>query len=300
MVKLNNQPDQIRQIAIFGGTHGNEITGIKLAQKFLESPELITRPSLSAKAYIANHQAIRHNTRYINQDLNRQFLLEDLNNPQLKGYEQLLAKSIYRNLQQNQTDLVIDLHSTTAAMDLTLILSQEDPWLLRLGAYLTNINPLVKIVLPSAQENSRHLRSICGLGMTIEVGAIAHGTFNATWLEKTEALIYSILDYLDHWNHNQTLNYPETLTLFRSIQSVSYPKNLDQEITATIHPQLLAQDYQPLNPDEPMFLSLDRTTFTPYLGKQSVYPIFIAEASYIEKNIAMILTKKQTVALKEN
>lgn len=300
MIKGNKQPKQIRQIAIVGGTHGNEITGIKLAEKFLEFPQLIERSSFSAKTYIANPQAIKLNTRYIEQDLNRQFLREDLKNPHLNGYEELLAKSIYRDLQQNQTDLVIDLHSTTAAMGLTLILSQADPWLFHLAAYLTAINPLVKVVLPSPSENSHRLRSSCDLGLTVEVGAIAHGTFDAGWMKQTETLIHNILDYLEYWNNNQTIDYPETFNLFSSFEAVKYPRNSLGKICATVHPQLLAQDYLPLEPHSPLFLNLDHTTVTFYLGHHSVYPIFIAEASYLEKNIAMILTKKQKITLSDN
>ena len=300
MIRSHQQPRQIRQVAIFGGTHGNEITGIRLAEKFLKSPQLIERPSLNTHVYLANLQAIRQNIRYVEQDLNRQFLLEDLNNPHLKGYEELLAKSIYRDLQQNQTDLVIDLHSTTAAMGLTLILSQADPWLFHLAAYLTAINPLVKVVLPLPSENSHRLRNSCDLGLTVEVGAIAHGTFDAGWMEQTETLIHNILDYLEYWNNNQTIDYPETFSLFSSFEAVKYPRNSLGEICATVHPQLLAQDYLPLEPHSPLFLSLDHTTVTFYLGNHSVYPIFIAEASYLEKDIAMILTKKQKITLSDN
>ena len=297
MIKSNHQPKQIRHVAIVGGTHGNEITGIKLAEKLLDFPQLIERSSFSVKVYLANPQAIRLNTRYIEQDLNRQFLLEDLKNFHLKGYEELLAKSIYRDLQQNQTDLIIDLHSTTAAMDLTLILSQADPWLFHLAAYLTAINPLVKVVLPSASENSHRLRSSCDLGMTIEVGAIAHGTFDLGWVEKTEALIHNILDYIGYWNNNQTIDYPETFTLFNSFKAVEYPKNSLGEIGAKVHPRLLSKDYSPLNPHSPLFLSLDRTNITFYSGNCTVYPIFIAEESYVEQDIAMVLTDKQTISL---
>jgi aspartoacylase len=59
-----------------------------------------------------------------------------------------------------------------------------------------------------------------------------------------------------------------------------------------IHPLLQFQDYQPLYPDAPMFLTFTRETIC-YQGESTVFPIFINEAAYHEKGIAMTLTEKQ-------
>jgi aspartoacylase len=59
-----------------------------------------------------------------------------------------------------------------------------------------------------------------------------------------------------------------------------------------IHPLLQFQDYQPLYPDAPMFLTFTGETIC-YQGESTVFPIFINEAAYHEKGIAMTLTEKQ-------
>ncbi|MDP8932677.1 MAG: succinylglutamate desuccinylase/aspartoacylase family protein, partial [Cyanobacteriota bacterium] len=48
------------------------------------------------------------------------------------------------------------------------------------------------------------------------------------------------------------------------------------------------------NPGDPMFLTFDGESVL-YEGKSTVYPIFINEAAYYEKGIAMCFTQKQIV-----
>ncbi|ALF55864.1 hypothetical protein ACX27_28285 [Nostoc piscinale CENA21] len=63
-----------------------------------------------------------------------------------------------------------------------------------------------------------------------------------------------------------------------------------------IHPQLQFRDYEPLNPGEPIFLTFEGKAIA-YQGTSTVYPIFINEAAYYEKGIAMCLTQKKTTQI---
>ncbi|WP_197091249.1 succinylglutamate desuccinylase/aspartoacylase domain-containing protein, partial [Crocosphaera watsonii] len=38
--------NKIDKVALFGGTHGNEMTGIYLIKKYLQNPDLIERSTL--------------------------------------------------------------------------------------------------------------------------------------------------------------------------------------------------------------------------------------------------------------
>jgi aspartoacylase len=79
--------ESIRKVAIVGGTHGNELTGVALVKKFERFPELIRRESLEVLALLANPRAIAENRRYIDRDLNRCFAVHELSDPGLTGYE---------------------------------------------------------------------------------------------------------------------------------------------------------------------------------------------------------------------
>ncbi len=280
----------IKRVALVGGTHGGELTGVFLVKKFQQFPQYIQRHGIETITLIANEKAVAMRTRYIDTDLNRAFKQEDLENPQLNNYEQSLARKIARRIKEEKIDLIIDLHSTTSNMGLTVILCNPNPYLLRLAAYLTEVNPEVRILLYTLQKNSSHLRGLVELGITIEVGAVANGILDAKFFQQTEKLIYSILDYLEAEEKGQPLSVPSSFTYYSAIGTVDFPRNEQGEITAMIHPQLQFQDYQPLHPGNPIFITFDGIEIF-YQGDEIAYPVFINEAAYYEKAIAMYLTK---------
>ncbi|MDF5711475.1 MAG: aspartoacylase [Nostoc sp. S4] len=285
---------QIERVAIVGGTHGNELTGVHLVKKFQQSPNLINRQSLETLVLLGNPKAIAEGKRYIEKDLNRCFTHQDLQNPNLLSYEDTRAKEIKQILQpQNQpfVDVIIDLHSTTANMGLSLIFSELHPLLLRLAIYLSSKNPLVRVCVNQQSKKGGFLRSLCELGFVIEVGTVAQNVLNAELFQKTEQLIYSILDYFDSCNQGNIPQIDNTVIFYQYIDTIDYPRNENGEIQAMIHPQLQFRDYQPLNPGEPIFLNFAGKDIL-YEGVSTVYPIFINEAAYYEKGIAMYLTQK--------
>lgn len=293
---------QIERVAIVGGNHGNELTGIHLVKKFQQYPNLIDRASFETLALLGNLKAIEEGKRYIDKDLNRCFTNQGLQNPQLSSYEDTRAKAIQQILQpQNQpfVDVIVDLHSTTANMGLSLIFGDMNPSLLRLGSYLISINPMVKVFINQESKEGGFLRSLCGLGFVIEVGAVAQNILNAELFQQTEQLIYGVLDYFEGCNQGNIPQINSPLTLYKYIRTIDYPRNdaydglhLQGEIQAMIHPQLQFRDYEPLNPGDPMFMTFEGKDIL-YEGESTVYPIFINEAAYYEKGIAMYLAQKQ-------
>ncbi|MBD2682083.1 MULTISPECIES: aspartoacylase [Nostoc] len=285
---------QIERVAIVGGTHGNELTGVYLVKKFQQYPNLINKQSLETLVLLANTKAIAEGKRYIDKDLNRCFNKQNLQNSNFLNYEDTRAKEIKQILQpQNQpfVDVIVDLHSTTANMGLTLIFCDMHPFLLRLAAYLTSINPLVRVYVNPQSKEGGFLRSLCELGFVIEVGAVAQNVLNAELFQQTEQLMYAILEYFEWFNQGNIPQINNTLTFYEYIETIDYPRDERGEIQAMIHPRLQFRDYEPLNPGEPIFLTFAGKDIL-YEGVSTVYPIFINEAAYYEKGIAMHLTQK--------
>lgn len=289
---------QIKRVAIIGGTHGNELTGIYLVKKFDRTPELILRSNFETIAILANPQACAIGKRYIDIDLNRCFLRQDLENSNLSSYEAERAKEIYHffgSRNSDRQDLIIDLHSTTANMGLTFILANQRLFSWQLAAHLTSVYPNLKILASEVKnQDSPLLRSISELGCTIEVGAVAQGVLDASLFQQTEALIGTILDWVEAYNQGTIAAVKHSLIIYERIQAIDYPRNESGEIQAMIHPELQFRDYEPLNPGDPMFLTFDGESIA-YTGTSTVYPIFINEAAYYEKGIAMYFTEKKTV-----
>ncbi|MCC5622997.1 aspartoacylase [Nostoc sp. CHAB 5715] len=291
--------NQINRVAIVGGTHGNEFTGAYLIQKFAQFPDLITRQSFETVTLLANPNAFVAGRRYVEKDLNRCFLKQDLQDPTLNSYEELQAKSIQHTLVSNreqQADFILDLHSSTANMGLTIILVNSHPLNLKLAAYLSQINPLVRVYRCSFKsiEENPFVNSLCELGFAIEVGPIAQGLLNARLFQQTEELVYAILNYLEQFNQNGIPSTNETLILYDHLSVVDYPKQPDGKIFGMIHPELQDKDYQALNPGYPMFITFEDKTIY-YEGASTVWPIFINEAAYYEKGIAMCFTQRQQI-----
>ena len=288
----------IEKVVVVGGTHGNELIGAFQVRKFEQFPHLIQRSNFETMLLLANSKAIEARRRYIDTDLNRCFKLQDLQNPKLVNYEQLLAKQIALTIQQKRTDLIIDLHSTTSNMGLTVILNNNQPYLLRLAAYLTAINPLVKVLCYPPNQDPPYLRSLCELGLAIEVGPVAQGTLHAELFRQSEALIESVLDFVELCNQGKILEIIKSFNLYQQVNTVDYPRDEQGQIQAMIHPQLQARDYGLLHPGDPLFLGFDGKAIF-YQGESPVFPVFINEAAYYEKGCALSLAIQQQVTLSD-
>lgn len=290
----------VQRVAVVAGVHGNEWTGIHLVKKFQQFPALIMRSSFETLTLMANPKAVEANLRYVDKDLNRCFNKQDLSNPELiVSYEDRRAKEISALLCPNDkqnVDVVIDLHSSTANMGMTILPISKEPFNLGLCDYLSACYPEVRVCFGERYgQESPMLRSLAPYGCAIEVGSVPQGVLSAHQLQQTEMLVHAILDYVDANNQRKLLPTPNNLTVYQAIGSIDYPRDLAGELQAVVHPQLQFQDYKPLHPGDPIFLMSTGETIS-FQGKTTVFPVFINEAAYYEKHIAMILTEKQRLS----
>ena len=294
--------EKINRVAIVGGTHGNEFTGAYLVKKFERFQNLIKRPSFETISLLGNPEAFKVSRRYIDRDLNRCFTRDNLENTQSNSQEDKRAKFINNKLGpkgNSRVDFILDLHSTTANMGLTIILVNNNSFNLKIAAYLSSILPEIKVysaVVPE-RENG-FVNSICDGGFAIEVGPIAQGVLSRSLFEKTEKLVGAVLDCLDKFNRGEIGARSLSLTIYKHLKTVDFPKNERGELDGTIHPQLEGRDYQKLTKGEPMFLTFDGRTIY-YEEETPVFPVFINEAAYYEKGIALCFTteEKQTIIM---
>jgi aspartoacylase len=101
-----------------------------------------------------------------------------------------------------------------------------------------------------------------------------------------------LLDYVESFNQSpHQVQSENEFTIYKLTGTIDYPRDKNGEIQAMIHPLQQFQDYQPLDNNAPLFLTFDGTTIF-YQGESIVYPVFINEAAYYEKGIAMCLTSQ--------
>ncbi|MEM7647364.1 MAG: succinylglutamate desuccinylase/aspartoacylase family protein, partial [Pseudomonadota bacterium] len=106
-------------IALIGGTHGNEPVGLEVMKLFKKSSKKYHNPF---ECFWANPKAYELKRRYVDSDLNRAFG----KNGQPSGYEKQRAAELKKQI-QDSFDFSIDLHTTTSNMGLTAILNNTNP-----------------------------------------------------------------------------------------------------------------------------------------------------------------------------
>ena len=59
------------------------------------------------------------------------------------------------------------------------------------------------------------------------------------------------------------------------------------------------QDLKPIKKDDPLFIDMYGNTKT-FKEEDTIWPVFIGEVAYKEKNIAMSFTKKEVVSVSDH
>lgn len=294
---MSTAPFPIRTVAIVGGTHGNEFSGIYLEKRYRTAPELMARSSFSCRTLFANPEAHAANQRYVQSDLNRQFKTADLANPALTNYEQSRAKVINAELGPKgaaKTDFVIDLHNTTSNMGACLILTQPGRIYNLLAGYIRLKMPQAVISRDEdhfAAEDHALLCTVGTYGVIVEVGPQPQSVLRQDVLEQMDEMTQHILDFIELYNTNALPELPKRVEAFRYLHSIKLPLSATGERLGMVHKQVQDRDYQPIEPGAPLFALFDGRVLA-YEGNDVVYPTFINEAAYYDNNLAMSLNDK--------
>ncbi len=293
----------IKKLAITGGTHGNELTGVYLVKKWQKNPKLVERSSFKTVTQLMNQQAIKEVRRYIDHDLNRSFGLGDLADSSLETYEAKLAKELNAVLGKKgsaeaNVDFIVDLHTTTSNMGLSIVVSNESATTWRAIAYLCEKEPELKVYEWQGDIENAYVNSIAPHGFVIEVGAVPQGVLRADLFLKTEALVYHLLDFVEKENSGEALNLPNELEVYEHEKLVDYPRDDEGDIVAMVHQERQGKDFMLIKKGDPLFLTLENETIA-YEGEPR-YALFINEAAYYEKGFAMTLAQKKMVILEDD
>lgn len=294
--------DKINQVAIVGGVHGNEFSGIYLVRQYQAQPEQVRRGNFATETVWANPEAHYANKRYLHSDLNRQFKNTDLANSALANYEQSRAKVLNAQLGPKgaaRTDLLIDLHNTTSNMGACLILTQAGPFYNKMAAYVKMKMPEAIISRDEdhfAAEDHALMCTVGRYGVLVEVGPQPQSVLRQDVLELMHTMTQHILDFVELYNADALPALPKQTEAFRYLHSIKLPMNAQGERIGMVHKNVQDNDYQPINPGDPIFTLFDGTEIA-YDGDTVVYPTFINEAAYYDNNLAMSLNEKVIIEI---
>ncbi|XP_056136673.1 N-acyl-aromatic-L-amino acid amidohydrolase (carboxylate-forming) B-like isoform X2 [Lampris incognitus] len=293
----------LSRVAICGGTHGNEMSGICLVRD-LQKRQVKKVGSVSLTTVLSNPRAMEACRRYMDTDLNRCFTNAQLSAQITDDSPYEVRRAQQLNIQlgpkgsQEGFDLVFDLHNTTANVDLCLLFHASDQIALHLYKYIqekiTSV-PVRCILMQHSLADAYSLDSLGKHGLSIEIGPQPNGVIRADIFHLMKDAVDKSLDWVQSFNSGNFFEGSE-MEAYVLERSVDYPRDpKTHEITAAIHPQLQDNDFCLLKPGDPIFLSFSGETII-YDGKE-LHPFFVNECAYYEKKIAFHLARKITLTV---
>ncbi|MCP9850864.1 aspartoacylase [Cyanobium sp. Morenito 9A2] len=287
------------RVLVVAGTHGNECNAPWLLRHWQAEPETLERQGLELELVLGNPEAWAARRRYLDQDLNRSFALELLADParqqrEVRRARELLA--LHGPGGERPCAVALDLHSTTAAMGNALVVYGRRPTDLALAAAIqADLGlPIYLHEADTAQTGFLIERWPCGL--VIEVGPVPQGVITAQICRQSQLALDAALGALARARAG-ALRLPVGLTVHRHLGSLDLPRGADGAPEACLHPLRQHRDWVPIRPGDPMFSSADGRP-VPYQPAcdgvdERLWPVFINEAAYGEKGIALSLTRRE-------
>lgn len=167
-------------VLLVGGTHGNEINAPWLLQQWQRSggPPLGAASPLRVTGELGNPAALALGRRYVDRDLNRCFRRDLLDQPEPQDQEVLRARDLldrYGPDGRTPQAVVIDLHSTTAAMGASLVVYGQRPADLALAAACQFRLGLPVYLHEGDPVQSGFLVGLWPCGVVLEVGRYPRG-----------------------------------------------------------------------------------------------------------------------------
>ncbi|XP_076801124.1 aspartoacylase-like [Clavelina lepadiformis] len=305
---------KFNEVVIFGGTHGNEMSGIHLVRNWLADPQpLKDICGCNVTPCIANPEAVQLCRRYKDCDLNRQFSVENYqdNHTASTPYEVKQAKhlnSLFSDLDESSNTsrkLLLDLHNTTANTKCCLILTQNDDVLpFHLAKYIQNKLPQGMcniLMLPNSMYS--HSRTITKYGLGIEVGPQPQGVLRADICSLQKNAVFSALEFSKKFNDGDDFSGGE-IFIYTVMKPVYFPVDSKGNHIGMVHPKLQDNDFKLLSVTDPVFLMTDGCVKTisdvsvvEDMDSSCLSTVFVNEAAYYEKNVAFFLTVKSTIDL---
>lgn len=265
------------KFAVIGGTHGNEPVGIEVMKHLSKNkPEGCFH---EYECFLGNPQAYEEGLRFVDTDLNRSFGKNGIR----KGYEALQSATLEEKI-SGKFDFVLDLHTTTSNMGLTVLLNSDDPLTRKAAAYLQREMPEVKIIEGMRLgEDCPYTNNLVKSGLTIEVGPVANNVLDSALIIATNRMVELLLkwDFSDEIDLSQVEHY-------KSFGEYKFPDSEEW----FVHPKLERSDFVKLNPGDPVFINMAGEVLG-FDSEESVFPFFINEAAYLNDRLVMTMSRKR-------
>ncbi len=281
------------QLLLVAGTHGNEINAPWLLDQWGKNPDLIKARGIGVAKVVGNPAALKVCRRYLDRDLNRCFSSELLNAPTVLDHEVVRARNLlarYGSKGEIPCQIAIDLHSTTSSMGTSLVVYGRRPADLAFASLIQARLGLPVYLHEGDAAQDGFLVESWPCGFVIEIGPVPQGSLQAKIVQQTRLVLEACLEVISRVKAGLD-EYPPQLVVHRHLRSLDFPRDVNGIIQACVHPDLQGKDWIPLRLGDPLFLRPDGKVIE--FNGDVVVPVFINEAAYVEKRIAMSLTQRE-------
>ena len=281
-------------VLVVGGTHGNELNAPWLLEQWERAPEVVDASGLSCRRVIGNPEARALGRRYVDRDLNRSFrpdlLAGDLQDLELRRARELLLS--HGPDAASPCRVALDLHSTTAGMGSSLVVYGRRPGDLALAAGVQRRLGLPVYLHEADAAQTGFLVERWPCGLVIEVGPVPQGVLNSCVVRQTQLALEACLAVLRDACSGR-IQQPRELVVHRHRRSLDLPRDGQGQPSALLHPLRQGTDWQPLAAGDPLLRCVDGTEIAVADDAANLTPVFINEAAYAEKRIALSLTQRE-------
>ena len=258
-----------KNILILCGVHGNELTGIKTFDYFKKQNLIIQNGKVTF--LLSNKKAIELNCRYVEENLNRCFLL---NKNKTGTYEEIIVEIIKEIMQDY--NICLDLHNSTSKNSESFIICEENA-----SKYVKNF-PCEKIIQgfdrlePGGTDYYMNL--IGKIGICVECGSIN----NKNSINFTKKLINALLINTKNINITDLKKLNNNLERFE-LSFVYIPKH-------KFLSNNFFSDFQEVNKNELIGLDGNKKVLAPFKG----YILFASNIlkDNVKEDEAFLLLKK--------
>ncbi len=282
------------QVLLVAGTHGNEINGIFLFDQWEKLPLSINTHGIKTCMVIGNPEAKKAGKRYIHQDLNRSFQEDSflsINSSIIEGNRANELVNLYGEGGENPCQIALDFHTTTASMGSCLVVYGRRDADLALASLIQNQLGLPVYLHESDHKQTGFLVESWPCGLVIEIGPIGQGLLNSKIISQTKLILETLMEQI-YQVENLNFYFPEKLIIHRHIKSIDFPRDEEGNIDGYVHSLRQSKDWQQLKKNDELFCKLNGEIIR-FEEDEPYIPVFINEASYVEKNIAMSFTKRE-------
>ena len=286
----------LKKILIVSGTHGNEVNPVWAMNLFSKQKNTVDK-NIEYKYIIGNPLALERGCRYVDNDLNRSFNSIKENRDK-SIYEINRANFLVEKFGYNGSDpcdVAIDLHTTTSNMGTSIVMYGRRIKDFCLAALLQHKFGLPIYLHEKDQKQTGFLVEAWPCGLVLEIGSVAQNFYDPKIINRFLIIINSLRHEINKLKNNQT-KLPKHLFVHVHQGSIDYPRDKKGNINALIHPERINKDWKPIKKDAPLFIDMEGNTKT-YNDEEPIWPVFIGEVAYKEKNIAMSFTKKEVVSV---